>query len=71
MLWGGHLWTTGYYINAVGAYASEDVIRTYIENQGKQYQKIYKAQLSFPGFSNLSIARIIAPVSPVLLTMLI
>jgi len=47
VLWGGHIWTTGYYINAVGAYANEDVIRTYVENQGKQYQKIYKAQLSF------------------------
>ena len=46
-LWGGHIWTTGYYINTVGAYANEDVIRTYVENQGKQYQKIFKAQLSF------------------------
>ena len=47
VLWSGHIWTAGYYINTVGAYANEDVIRTYVENQGKQYQKIYKAQLSF------------------------
>ena len=47
VLWGGHIWTTGYYINTVGAYANEDVIRTYVENQCKQYQKIYNAQLSF------------------------
>jgi len=46
VLWGGQIWTTGYYFNTVCAYADEDVIRTYVENQGKQYQKIYKAQLS-------------------------
>ena len=47
VLWGGRIWTTGYYINTVGAYANEDVIRTYVVNQGKQYQKIYNSQLSF------------------------
>ncbi len=47
VLWGGHIWTAGYYVNTVGAYANEDVIRTYVEKQGKQYQKIYSAQLSF------------------------
>ena len=47
VLWGGHVWTTGYYINTVGAYANEDVIRTYVEQQGKSYKKIYSAQLSF------------------------
>ena len=30
VLWGGQIWTTGYYINTVGAYANEYVIRTYI-----------------------------------------
>ena len=28
-LWGGNLWTAGYYANTVGQYASEDVIRQY------------------------------------------
>ena len=46
-LWGGHLWTTGFYINTVGAYANEDVIRAYVEKQGKEYKKLYRAQLSF------------------------
>ena len=46
-LWGGHLWTTGFYINIVGAYASEKVIRAYVEKQGKEYQKLYSAQISF------------------------
>ena len=46
-LCGGHLWTTGYYINTVGAYANDEVIRTYVEQQGKDYKKLYSAQLSF------------------------
>jgi len=45
-LWGGHLWTTGFYINTVGAYANEEVIRAYVEKQGKEYKKLYSAQLS-------------------------
>jgi putative transposase len=47
VLWSGHIWTTGYYINTVGAYANEEVIRDYVEKQGKQYQQLYRAQLSF------------------------
>ena len=46
-LWGGHLWTTGFYINTVGAYANEEVIRAYVEQQGKEYKKLFRAQLSF------------------------
>ena len=46
-LWGGHIWTAGYYINTVGAYANEEVIRAYVEKQGKEYKKIYDAQISF------------------------
>jgi putative transposase len=47
VLWGGHIWTTGFYINTVGAYANEEVIRNYVEKQGKQYKRIYSIQLSF------------------------
>ena len=47
-LWGGNFWTSGYYANTVGQYANEEVIRKYIENQGKEieYKKIYQGQLS-------------------------
>lgn len=47
MLWGGNIWTSGYYINTVGKYGTEEVIRKYVENQGreKEYQKIYGNQL--------------------------
>ena len=48
LLWGGNLWTSGYYANTVGQYGNEEVIRKYIENQGKEvnYKKIYDGQLT-------------------------
>ena len=50
MLWGGQFWTSGYYMNTVGRYASEDVIREYVAKQGKNYRQIYRGQLElFPG----------------------
>ena len=47
VLWGGALWTSGYYANTVGLYAGKETIRRYIENQGKQeeYTKIYSGQI--------------------------
>jgi putative transposase len=47
-LWGGNFWTSGYYANTVGQYANEDVIRKYVENQGKEkeYKKLYDGQLT-------------------------
>lgn len=49
-LWGGNLWTSGYYANTVGQYASKDVIQKYIAEQGHvqtEYKKIYDGQLRF------------------------
>jgi putative transposase len=45
-LWGGNIWTSGYYANTVGQYGNMDVIKKYIENQGKEYKKIYDGQLT-------------------------
>lgn len=47
-LWGGNFWTSGYYANTVGQYSNEEVIRKYVENQGKQkeYKKIHAEQLT-------------------------
>lgn len=47
ILWGGALWTSGFYANTVGLYASKDAIARYIQNQGKgeeYYKKIYESQ---------------------------
>ena len=45
LLWGGNLWTSGYYANTVGQYANEDVIRDYVKNQRKEYRRLYRGQL--------------------------
>ena len=47
-LWGGNFWTSGYYANTVGQYGNEEVIKKYVENQGKgtNYKKVYSGQLS-------------------------
>ena len=45
-LWGGNFWTSGYYANTVGQYGNKDVIKKYVENQGKKYKRIYVKQLS-------------------------
>ena len=47
ILWGGGLWTSGYYANTVGLYASKETITRYIQNQGrekKEYRQIYENQ---------------------------
>jgi len=44
-LWGGKFWTSGYYINTVGQYGNVDMIKTYVQNQGKTYKRVYKGQL--------------------------
>jgi len=46
LLWGGHFWTSGYYVNTVDEYADAETIKKYVENQGKKYHQIYRNQLS-------------------------
>ncbi len=47
LLWGGHIWSSGYYINTVGQHGTEEVIKKYVESQGRvdEYKKIYSNQL--------------------------
>ena len=45
ILWGGKLWTSGYYINTVGRYGNEEVIAKYVKSQGQGYQIIHRDQL--------------------------
>ena len=44
-LWGGNFWTSGYYANTVGQYGNMDVIKKYVENQGKEYKQVHLEQL--------------------------
>jgi len=45
-LWGGKFWTSGYYVNTVGQYGNVTMIMNYVQNQGKNYKRIYRNQLS-------------------------
>ena len=45
-LWGSNFWTSGYYVNTVGSYGTEEVIQNYVKEQGKKYKKLYRQQLS-------------------------
>ena len=47
-LWGGNFWTSGYYVNTVGQYTNENVIKKYVESQGleKEYKKVFEGQLT-------------------------
>ena len=36
MLWGGEFWSDGYFVSSVGKFTSENVIREYMKNQGKE-----------------------------------
>jgi REP element-mobilizing transposase RayT len=47
-LWGGKFWTSGFYVNTVGQYSNEEVIREYVKNQGmdKEYRKVHSGQLT-------------------------
>lgn len=44
-LWGGQFWSSGYYMNTVGRYGNEEVIKEYVAKQGKNYQQIHRGQL--------------------------
>ena len=46
-LWGGNLWTSGYYINTVGQYGNLNMIHNYVKNQSrKEYTQIHTEQLN-------------------------
>ena len=40
----GQFWTKGYYVNTVGQYATEAIIRNYVKNQGNPYTKLHQGQ---------------------------
>jgi REP element-mobilizing transposase RayT len=47
-LWGGEFWTDGYYVGTVGQHGTEETVRKYVQNQGKEkeYHQLYVQQLS-------------------------
>ena len=49
-LWGGAFWSSGYYVNTVGRYGSEEAIRAYVSGQGRQgqYRQFHAQPLVLP-----------------------
>jgi putative transposase len=46
-LWGGSLWTSGYFVATVGRHAGEDTIRRYVAGQGtKDFRELHRSQLN-------------------------
>jgi REP element-mobilizing transposase RayT len=43
-LWGGELWTDGYFASTVGKYGNEDMIKNYVKNQ--EYTRLYENRQS-------------------------
>lgn len=40
-LWGGQLWTHGYFVSAVGKHSNVDVIAEYVRKQGRPEDEEY------------------------------
>ena len=45
-LWGGQLWSAGYFISTVGQHGNETSIKKYIQNQGAEYKQLHREQLN-------------------------
>ena len=41
LLWGGEMWTDGYYAGTVGKHGNKDMIGKYVKGQGGTYQQLY------------------------------
>ena len=48
-LWGGQFWSDGYFVSSVGKSGNEEVIASYVKNQGqeKEYKRLHKQELNF------------------------
>ena len=45
-LWGGELWSDGYFVGTVGKHGNEKQIENYVKNQGKAYTKLLQVQVT-------------------------
>lgn len=46
-LWGGEFWSDGYYVSTVGQHGTEDTVRRYVKQQGREqeYKPLHTQQL--------------------------
>ena len=40
-LWGGEFWSDGYFASTVGRHGDENMIKKYVQNQGKEYNQLH------------------------------
>ena len=45
-LWGGNVWSAGYFVSTVSKHGNEHQIKNYVRSQGKEYHRLYRGQLS-------------------------
>ncbi len=45
-LWGGNIWSAGYFVSTVGRNGNENQIKNYVRSQGKEYTRLYRGQLT-------------------------
>ena len=45
LLWGGSLWTSGYFVGTVGKHGNEKQVENYVKNQGMAYSKIHRGSV--------------------------
>ena len=47
-LWGGQFWSDGYFVSTVGRSGNEEIISSYVKNQGKEkeYKRLLKQELN-------------------------
>lgn len=44
-LWGGNVWSAGYFVSTVGKNGNEHQIKNYVRSQGQEYHRLYRGQL--------------------------
>ena len=44
-LWGGHIWSAGYFVSTVSRTGCEDQVKNYVRGQGEEYHRLYRGQL--------------------------
>ena len=43
-LWGGEIWTDGYFVNTVSQCGNEEIISKYVRSQGEEYTQLFKTE---------------------------
>ena len=46
-LWGGSIWSSGYFVSTVSKYKNEEQIKNYVRSQGRSYTLLYRGNLKF------------------------